>query len=155
VLVVAGLAVAGASAGFIPWNFPRARVFMGDVGSYSVGFLLGALVLLTFVITGSATLSLAPLSVLLCDSAVTLARRIARGDPPMAAHPEHVKQRLPGAGKGSPLPALVVSSVTVLCLAAALLPLTGTLAVWAVLLSVYLSLPRLLGSAGKRRVGVR
>ena len=33
-------AIAFASLGFLPWNFPRPRVFMGDVGSLALGFLL-------------------------------------------------------------------------------------------------------------------
>lgn len=39
-------AMAGALLGFLPWNFPRAKIFLGDSGSHLVGFLLGALALL-------------------------------------------------------------------------------------------------------------
>jgi len=41
-------ALAGACVGFLPWNAPRARVFLGDVGSYSVGALIGSLVMRTY-----------------------------------------------------------------------------------------------------------
>jgi UDP-GlcNAc:undecaprenyl-phosphate GlcNAc-1-phosphate transferase len=36
------LAVAGACAGFLPFNFPRARIFLGDAGSLLLGYSLGA-----------------------------------------------------------------------------------------------------------------
>jgi UDP-N-acetylmuramyl pentapeptide phosphotransferase/UDP-N-acetylglucosamine-1-phosphate transferase len=38
----AQLAMAGACAGFLPWNFPRARIFLGDAGSLFLGYSLGA-----------------------------------------------------------------------------------------------------------------
>lgn len=41
--VAAGLALAVAAAAFLPWNAVRARVFLGDVGSYSFGAALGVL----------------------------------------------------------------------------------------------------------------
>ena len=46
-LTVLGLGLGGAAVGFLPWNFPRARVFLGDVGSYSIGMAIGCLALLT------------------------------------------------------------------------------------------------------------
>ncbi len=39
-------ALAGACAGFLPWNFPRARIFLGDAGSLLLGYSLGASVVL-------------------------------------------------------------------------------------------------------------
>ncbi|MCX7824666.1 MAG: undecaprenyl/decaprenyl-phosphate alpha-N-acetylglucosaminyl 1-phosphate transferase [Verrucomicrobiae bacterium] len=39
-------ATAGALAGFLPWNFPRAKIFLGDSGSHFTGFMLGALAML-------------------------------------------------------------------------------------------------------------
>ncbi|MHB8524268.1 MAG: MraY family glycosyltransferase [Limisphaerales bacterium] len=44
-VVLLSLAVSGAALGFLPHNFPRARMFMGDVGSAPLGFLLASLVL--------------------------------------------------------------------------------------------------------------
>lgn len=38
----AQFALAGACVGFLPWNFPRARIFMGDAGSLFLGYSLGA-----------------------------------------------------------------------------------------------------------------
>ena len=39
-------ALAGAAAGFLVWNFPPARVFMGDAGSHFLGAALAGLTLL-------------------------------------------------------------------------------------------------------------
>src|SRR3546814_12800153 len=50
-LAVPGLIVAAAALGFLPWNWGRARVFLGDVGSVPVGYLLGA-VLVLLALTG-------------------------------------------------------------------------------------------------------
>jgi UDP-GlcNAc:undecaprenyl-phosphate/decaprenyl-phosphate GlcNAc-1-phosphate transferase len=47
-LACAQLALAGACAGFLPWNFPRARIFLGDAGSLVLGYSLGASAVLAF-----------------------------------------------------------------------------------------------------------
>jgi UDP-GlcNAc:undecaprenyl-phosphate GlcNAc-1-phosphate transferase len=47
-LAVVQLALAGACAGFLPWNFPRARIFLGDAGSLLLGYSLGASAVLAF-----------------------------------------------------------------------------------------------------------
>ena len=41
--VAAGLALAAGACAFLPWNAGRARVFLGDVGSYSIGAALAVL----------------------------------------------------------------------------------------------------------------
>src|SRR5437870_4402305 len=43
--VLLGFVLAGSAAGFLPHNFPRARMFMGDVSSAPLGFLLASTVL--------------------------------------------------------------------------------------------------------------
>lgn len=141
-LTVGGAALAGASAGFLPWNFPRARVFMGDVGSYSVGFLLGYLALIAFLDTRSFVHALAPVSVLLIDTSVTLARRIARGEPAMTAHRDHAYQRLSPDIGGSPRAGLLISGATIACLAAVMLPVLACLLVWGLVLGGYMCAPR-------------
>jgi UDP-N-acetylmuramyl pentapeptide phosphotransferase/UDP-N-acetylglucosamine-1-phosphate transferase len=93
--------VAGAAAGFLPHNFPRARMFMGDVGSAPLGFLLAVLVLWTAHRLGSWLLL--PLLLLhtnfVLDTGITLARRVARGEEWFRPHREHFYQRLLRSGK--------------------------------------------------------
>lgn len=47
-LAAAQLALAGACAGFLPHNFPKARIFLGDAGSLLLGYALGASALIAF-----------------------------------------------------------------------------------------------------------
>ena len=47
-VAAAQLAIAGACIGFLPWNFPRARIFLGDAGSLFLGYSLGASAVLAF-----------------------------------------------------------------------------------------------------------
>lgn len=96
-LVAAALAVA--CLGFLPFNFPKARIFMGDVGSGALGFALGALASwLPLRPHGDgpamALLALLPLSAFLLDAALTLARRILDGESWWEPHVTHAYQRL-------------------------------------------------------------
>ena len=107
VLVGAGLAVgldgawsllaaalAAAALGFLPYNLPRARIFMGDVGSGAIGFALAAL---GGVFTAGAgpkggLLLLVPLSAFLVDAGLTLLRRVVRGERWWTPHVQHAYQ---------------------------------------------------------------
>lgn len=81
--------------GFLYWNWPPARLFMGDAGSIPLGFLLGGLALHG---ASAGALPLACWLVLLAgfvtDASWTLVARWLRGAPLMEAHREHVYQRL-------------------------------------------------------------
>lgn len=88
------LALAAACVGFLPFNFPRARIFLGDVGSGSLGFALAALLtpaLMQNNVRGE--LLLLPLSAFLVDSGLTLARRVFRRERWWTAHAQHAYQR--------------------------------------------------------------
>lgn len=140
-LTFLGLGLCGASVGFLPWNFPRARVFLGDVGSYSIGMTIGCLVLVTVTTTHSLILAVAPACVFLTDTTLTLVCRAVRREPVMSAHREHVYQRLT-AVPGSPWPAVATMTATLGCLvAAATLPWVPCLVAWAGILVAYSSLP--------------
>jgi UDP-N-acetylmuramyl pentapeptide phosphotransferase/UDP-N-acetylglucosamine-1-phosphate transferase len=98
--VVLSVIVAGAAAGFVPHNFPRARMFMGDTGSVPLGFSLAALALWLGVGEGwPLFLSIAILHVnFVMDTALTMARRAWDGHRLHDAHREHFYQRLVRAG---------------------------------------------------------
>lgn len=90
-----GAVAAGASLGFLPWNFPRARIFMGDAGSLPLGLLL---ILCAMKASTSNALPL-PASILLLgpflfDVTFTLFRRWREGKTIGEAHKEHLYQRL-------------------------------------------------------------
>ena len=88
-----GAGLFAATAGFLPFNFPKARVFLGDVGSGALGYLLALLVLAAF--TGHRSqwpLLLLPVSVFLIDAGFTLAMRMLRGERWWEPHVQHVYQ---------------------------------------------------------------
>lgn len=93
---ILGVVVAGACLGFLPFNFPRARVFLGDVGSGALGYLIAVLMLTgieSSPLNDWPLLFLAPLAMLV-DSSLTLLWRMQRGDRWWQPHVEHVFQRL-------------------------------------------------------------
>lgn len=95
------LALAAACAGFLPFNFPRARIFMGDVGSGALGYALAGLVAMAGPASPAAWAWLAlPLSAFAIDATLTLATRIVRGERWWTPHVGHLYQRLARAWGG-------------------------------------------------------
>lgn len=80
-------------AGFLIWNWPPARIFMGDVGSGFLGFTLGVLAIIT---SASGAINLwcwgILLAIFISDATVTLLRRMIRGDKWYDAHRCHAYQ---------------------------------------------------------------
>ncbi|MGF7236320.1 MAG: glycosyl transferase [Frankia sp.] len=97
-LRVGGLLAAASAVGFAPWNFPRARIFLGDVGSHAFGGLLGVLALGAALDTRAAEAAIAPLVLYLADTSVTLVRRTIAGEQWYRPHRTHTYQRLTVAG---------------------------------------------------------
>lgn len=97
---VLAAALAGACLGFLPFNFPRARIFLGDVGSGGIGFACGALLLLAVSIGALHWLgALLLASVVFLDAGLTLLGRMARGRRWYNAHREHLYQWLVRRGR--------------------------------------------------------
>ena len=109
-LYFAALILLAAVLGFIPFNFPRARIFMGDVGSQFCGFLLAV-----FAITAGRfeavdfSIALVPmlLAGVLFDVAYTLLRRLIAGEHLAQAHRGHLYQLAHRSG----LPATTVTFI--------------------------------------------
>ncbi len=93
--------LAMALSGFLFWNWPPARLFMGDAGSVPIGFLLGALALLG---AADGLLPLACWLILLApfitDATYTLIWRAATGQPFIRPHRLHAYQRLSRLWRG-------------------------------------------------------
>jgi len=90
------LALALGLAGFLPFNWHPARLFLGDTGSQFCGFLLGLLGLwLAGESRDPAMLALVPMLLLglICDVLITLAARAWAGARLAHAHREHLYQR--------------------------------------------------------------
>jgi UDP-N-acetylmuramyl pentapeptide phosphotransferase/UDP-N-acetylglucosamine-1-phosphate transferase len=98
-LAIWAACVAGASAGFLVFNFDPAKVFMGDVGSVPLGFLAAALGI-EGIARGAWPLwfPILVFSPFIADASVTLIKRGWRGEKVYLAHREHYYQRLVRAG---------------------------------------------------------
>ena len=95
-VLYAGLALAAASIGFLPHNFPKARIFLGDVGSGALGYALAALSATTALSLGGGAgawlLVLLPPAVFLIDASLTLGARMLRGERWWEPHVQHAYQ---------------------------------------------------------------
>jgi UDP-GlcNAc:undecaprenyl-phosphate GlcNAc-1-phosphate transferase len=106
----ASLLLAAGIAGFLPFNFPRARIFMGDVGSQFCGFMLAVLGVVASRFQGiEMSFLLMPmlLSGVLFDVGFTLVRRGLAGERLTAPHRGHLYQVAQRAGVPAPVVAVI------------------------------------------------
>lgn len=115
-ILVSALLLSVASAGFLVYNFPPAKIFMGDVGSVSSGFLCGALIILgcrdrifdfwvPFIL----------FSPFILDATATLVERAWQREKIWVAHRTHYYQRLVLSGWGHRKTVLAEYAVMALC----------------------------------------
>lgn len=90
-----GLALIASTLAFLPFNFPRASIFLGDVGSGALGFALALMLGMSLDAKPLQAwpLVLLPLSAFLLDAGLTLCTRMLRGDRWWMPHVEHAYQR--------------------------------------------------------------
>jgi UDP-GlcNAc:undecaprenyl-phosphate GlcNAc-1-phosphate transferase len=121
---VAAAALAGASLGFLPFNAPRAHVFLGDVGSYAIGAGLAGLTVVAYQNGVPIVTVVLPFALYLTDTGLTLLRRVRRGASILTAHREHGYQRLVHVHGWSHtrVTALVGTLTTVTCILGHLAP---------------------------------
>lgn len=147
-------AIAGASAGFLPWNLPSGSVFMGDVGSVTLGFVLAALAV-RLGSHGSFVAAVLPLLPFLLDATFTLVARVVKGERFWAPHRSHFYQRL--ANQGTSHVAVTAMWGTLAAISAALsivyqrLSAGGRLGALACLLVIHALVAVLINSRGTRR----
>jgi Fuc2NAc and GlcNAc transferase len=112
------LALAGACLGFLIWNWPPARIFMGDVGSGFLGFVLAGLALQTSVFSGALPIYcwLILPAVFVADATITLLRRLLRGEQWYAAHRSHAYQQAALRYRGHLPVTLGVTAINILWL---------------------------------------
>ena len=131
-LANAGAISAGAALAFLPFNYPRARVFLGDVGSYFLGGWLAAVVIIGLRAGLPPEAVLGPVALYLADTGTTLARRIRAGEAWYLPHRRHSYQRLIQLGwshtRTTAVAALLIAASALL----GSLALTGSLVVRAV-----------------------
>ena len=154
------LLLGAATAGFLVWNWPPAKIFMGDVGSGYLGFALGALALWTVVegwLTAWVWLILG--GAFLADATVTLLMRARIGVTLAQAHRSHAYQRLSRYWGSHRLVSLAFIAVNVIWLApwaflAASRPHLGAACALAALAPLFLLAARL-GAGRPGEIGAR
>jgi Fuc2NAc and GlcNAc transferase len=121
------LCIAAATVGFLLLNWPPAKIFMGDVGSTWLAFMVFALALLSVQadwLSYATWLVLA--AVFVTDATVTLLTRLLRGERWFEAHRNHAYQKLARRWGGHRPVTLLAVGINVLWLA----PLAGACAAW-------------------------
>jgi len=152
--LAAGFVLAAACAGFLPWNWSPARIFLGDVGSGYLGYTISVLAL--------AATSSNPVAVwvwlilggvFFADATVSLVRRVARGERAQDAHRSHAYQWLArrwGSHRRVTLSVLAVNLLWLLPWAVAAVRYPAHAAVMVLAALVPLAALALLAGAGRR-----
>jgi UDP-GlcNAc:undecaprenyl-phosphate GlcNAc-1-phosphate transferase len=125
-------ALAGACCGFLPYNWPRARIFLGDTGSMFIGFALAALSVMGVYTRGAEVPALAvftPVCLLglpLLDTLSVVVLRWRAGHPPWVGDRRHISHRLVRRGMAPATAVVTLWAVSTACgLAAVFLPTVG------------------------------
>ena len=146
-----GVALLGGLLGFLPYNFPPARIFLGDTGSLFIGYMLALLSLegyrqvtvLTFVVP------LFALAVPILDTIISIVRRASTGQSPFRADRLHIHHRLLAA-RGSPRAAVLQFYFLTACfslIAVSFTDLRGPVAAFCLVIVLVLTL-RMLSNLG-------
>lgn len=117
-------AIAAAALGFLVWNWAPARIFLGDVGSVPLGYMLGFL-LFELALRGQWQAALILPLYFLADASLTLLRRLARGERVWQAHREHFYQRAVQSGLSHDAVVLRVIAANIVLIACALAATKG------------------------------
>jgi Fuc2NAc and GlcNAc transferase len=145
-----GVALAGAAAGFLVWNWSPARIFLGDVGSSAIGFVFVIVGVLLMRETGRGiVLTYLPLWPIVLDASATLTRRWRRGEALTQAHRSHLYQRLANGGWGHARVSLLFGAAALIGAACSVMP-AGSLRASAA--TLYLIVTLCVGAALERRL---
>lgn len=142
--------VAAACAGFLVWNWPPARIFMGDVGSGFLGYSLAILALASDRAQAVPVIAwIVVFGAFLFDATVTVVRRLLRGKRIFTAHREHAYQRAtrkPRTHKQVVFALIAINALlAIMAMVAVVVPANQSIAVLvavALLLGVYLAVER-------------
>lgn len=121
-VVMVSAVMAGALSGFLFFNLPPARIFLGDGGAYLIGFFIAAVSLASSqkgTIVSALLVMIIALGVPILDTLFAIVRRGVRGVPIFRADAEHIHHRLVQLGYSKP------QALLVLYIACALLSLGG------------------------------
>ncbi len=111
------LIILGSTLGFLPYNFPPARIFMGDTGSLLLGFLVASAGILGETKGNTVVAMVIPLialGVTLLDTAMAFLRRLLHRQHPFRADQQHIHHRLLQLGLSQRQVVLVIYYCSVL-----------------------------------------
>jgi UDP-GlcNAc:undecaprenyl-phosphate/decaprenyl-phosphate GlcNAc-1-phosphate transferase len=109
------VALAGSLAGFLVYNFNPAQIFMGDSGSYFIGFTIAGISITGLVKSAAVFAILLPfviLAVPILDMSLVILARLRHGCSPFAADKRHLHHRLLNAGLSHRLSVFVIYAMT-------------------------------------------
>ncbi len=129
-----GLMAAAAAIGFLPWNWQPARIFLGDVGSVPLGYVIGWL-LLALASSGLWQAALLLVLYFVADASFTLLRRLLRGEAIWRAHHQHYYQFAVAAGCSHAHVVLVITGVNILLVGLALATTLSSVSAWSALVA--------------------
>ncbi|HEY7609238.1 MAG TPA: glycosyltransferase family 4 protein [Alphaproteobacteria bacterium] len=115
---LAGLALAGAAIGFLIWNWHPARIFLGDVGSVPLGYIVGGF-LIEAVVAGQWAAALILPLYYLADATIVLVARALSGRKPWEAHKSHFYQRAHQGGLSHGQVSLCIGALNIVLIALA------------------------------------
>lgn len=100
-IAVTTLALVGSLIGFLRYNQPPAKIYLGDTGSMFIGFMLAALAMIGTYADRTIWGALAPLAILMVpilDTVLVSVARLSRGASPLRGSPDHFALRLRARG---------------------------------------------------------
>lgn len=140
------------SIGFLFHNWHPAKIFLGDIGSVTIGYLMGFF-LLVFISAGLWYVALTLPLYYLADGGITLARRILRGEKFWEAHRTHFYQRAAQAAGRHDVVVLKIAACNVVLIGIAMLELL--VSPWFVLAAPLPVALLLHNMAHQRHIGVK
>jgi UDP-N-acetylmuramyl pentapeptide phosphotransferase/UDP-N-acetylglucosamine-1-phosphate transferase len=150
-LAFAGVVLAAAFLGFLPWNLFGSGAFLGDVGSYLLGGAVAATAIAAAIGGVPWLATIGPMILYFGDVAYTLVKRVRGGAKWYEPHKEHVYERINQLGYSHGQVTLIVSTLTALASVLGIASFWATGIVWWMLLAaglaltgLYLALPRIL-----------
>ncbi|QEK13691.1 undecaprenyl/decaprenyl-phosphate alpha-N-acetylglucosaminyl 1-phosphate transferase [Crassaminicella thermophila] len=109
------LAIAGASMGFLPYNFNPAKIFMGDTGSLFLGYMLAAISIDGLIKGATAIATVVPVLALglpIFDTTFAILRRAINGRPIMQPDKGHLHHKLLSTGMGQKRTVLILYAIS-------------------------------------------
>ena len=105
------LVLAGITAGFLPWNWDPAKLFMGTAGSQLLGYLLAVLAIIS---GGKLATAVLVLGIPLLDAIIVVIRRLSAHQSPFHADQRHLHHRLRKIGIPVPWVVILTNGVAIL-----------------------------------------